>query len=135
MITAQDLWTVAQTLYGEARGEPVEGLYAVAHVLVNRSQDHRWSGLPLGSICQQPYQFSCWLASDPNRHKLDQVSLADAVFCRCLTVAIEVLSGQHADTTGGATHYFATSMTPPSWARGQTAVAHIGHHLFYRGIA
>jgi N-acetylmuramoyl-L-alanine amidase len=135
-ITAQDLWVVAQTLWGEARGEGVDGLYAVGHVIHNRARDHRWSGLPLAAICQQPYQFSCWLTADPNRYKLDQVSLTDPVFAAALHAAVAVFSGSHVpDPTQGATHYCATSMTPPAWAHGHEPCACIGHHRFYKGIA
>ena len=46
-----DLWTVAQTCWGEARGEPMAGLYAVAHTIRNRAELHpRWRGTAVAQI-------------------------------------------------------------------------------------
>ena len=73
-ITAEDLWTLAQTMWGEARGEGTDGLGAVALVIRNRSQDRRWERLSIAGICRQPWQFSVWNVGDPNRAKLLEVA-------------------------------------------------------------
>lgn len=129
---ANDLWITASTIWGEARGEPVEGQYAVAHVILNRSVRRKLSP---AQVCQQPWQFSCWLKNDPNMMKMLMLDLGNPVFCRLVRIALEVLSGYHASNVGSAAHYYADSIVAPAWAVGQTPVAHIGHHLFFEGIA
>ena len=48
---------MALNIYHEARGESIEGQYAIAHVTLNRVASTKWPD----SICDvvyQPYQFS-----------------------------------------------------------------------------
>lgn len=136
-ITSHDLWVLAQTIWGEARGEGVEGMQAVCHVVCNRQRLHpTWRGRSIVAICQAPWQFSCWNLSDPNSPKLKKLNLSDAAFRLALQVAINGLADIEPDLTHGATHYYADTLgTAPSWARGHTPSAHIGHHLFFAGIA
>ena len=134
--TAVDVWTVAQTCYGEARGGGSPGIYAVAWVIRNRHDYHkRFTGKTLASICRALHQFSCWNLGDPNRDKLRSVSLDDRSFVMCLQAVVEVVGGLVFSPVGRATHYYADTLdTPPAWATG-SPVAVIGHHLFFEGIA
>jgi len=134
-LAALDLWTVAQTCWGEARGEGSAGIYAVAQVIRNRHEYHaRWRGMSPRRICLAPFQFSCWLPSDPNLVKMQKVSCDDAVFVACLVAAAEVFGGSVMSSVGRATHYYADTIPPPGWAIG-SPVAVIGHHIFFEGIA
>ena len=134
--SAVDVWTVAQTCYGEARGEGSPGIYAVAWVIRNRHEYHRsWKDRSLASICRALYQFSCWNPGDPNRDRLRGVSLDDRSFAICLQAAVEVMGGLVSSPVGRATHYHSDTLdTPPAWAIG-SPVAVIGHHLFFGDIA
>ena len=134
-VTAEDLWVMAQAMWGEARGEGTDGLGAVALVIWNRSQDSRWARFSIAGICRQAWQFSVWNVGDPNRTKMLALSLDDNLFCACLRMALDVLTGAQADYTHGATHYYAETIASPYWAEGHEPVAHIGHHLFFAGIA
>lgn len=133
--SAVDLWTVAQTAWGEARGEGSGGVYAVVWTIRNRHDIHpRWQGRNLASICRALYQYSVWNPGDVNRKLLNDVSLTDRIFVLCLQAAVEVMGGLVAPSVGRATHYYADTMgTPPSWAKG-APVAVVGHHLFFEGI-
>ena len=130
---------LARTLWGEARGEPVRGIEAVAAVVVNRVRaarapgGPRWWGVDIVSVCSAPFQFSCWNKNDPNRAKLQAVTEADPVFAICRRIAARAVSGALPDPTGGATHYHARDILP-RWAEGKPACAEIGRHLFYRDI-
>jgi N-acetylmuramoyl-L-alanine amidase len=136
LVTPTDLWTVAQTLWGESRSEGYEGMAAVAHTIVNRAEiHHRWKSMPLVAICRSPYQYSAWNVDDPNRPLLDHLSLHDAAFTDALLASVNVLSGRHASNVGQATHYHRRGIPLPRWAQGQTPCAHIGRHLFYENIA
>ena len=129
-MSATDIDTLARTIYGEARGESDEGKKAVACVVVNRANK---KGKSIDTICKQKYQFSCWLDSDPNKSKITSVTTADAVFKKCHEIATSAANGTLPDNTNGATHYHAGAA--PSWAKGKTPCATIGHHKFYNDIA
>ena len=117
----------ARTLYGECRGEPVEGQRAVAHVLWNRLKDGRW-GKNLASVCLARLQFSCWNPSDAQRPLMAALSDDDPALKRLA----DLLADPGADPTHGALYYFSDTMIkPPSWAIGMTFLCKIGHHSFY----
>lgn len=128
---------MARTLWGEARSEGVKGKEAVAHVILNRVKyaDNNggefWWGNSVVTVCQRPYQFSCWNLSDPNRAKIIALDQSDIHFATCLRIAQRAVYGQlGTDITNGATHYHTVDILPV-WARGQTPVAIIGRHKFY----
>ncbi|MCQ4158752.1 cell wall hydrolase [Roseomonas sp. GC11] len=127
-----DLQALARTLYGEARGEGLLGIRAVASVILNRAAhpNPRRFGASISAVCLKPFQFSCWNQSDPNRPKLVALDLSSPAAAVCLQVAWEALMGRLADTTGGADHYHTVSVSPP-WARGMTPTATLGSHVFY----
>lgn len=127
-------------LWGEARGEPVEGQTAVAWVVRHRVERRR-STYP-GEILK-PWQFSSFNVSDPNRARIEELagrSYAD----RSLTpgwrqayyVARGVIGDWLLDNSRGADHYCATALLrlpgAPSWADPAKQVAVIGHHTFFR---
>jgi len=121
-----------RTLYGEARGEPREGQRAVAHVLWNRVRDGRW-GKTLATVCLARMQFSCWNASDPNRDQIAALRDDDPILQKLYSILDEARI--ESDPTGGATHYYSTSMIqPPKWSIGATFCGQIGHHRFYRDV-
>lgn len=136
--------TLARTMYGEARGEGARGLEAVAHVVLNRVDAHRWWGDDVVAVCLKPWQFSCWNATDPNRRKLLTLSAADPVYAQAFGTATRLLELQdrdHAarlrsDPTEGATHYYAPALVKrPAWAAGRAPCARIGGHDFFRDVA
>lgn len=129
---------LARTLWGEARGEPVAGIEAVAAVVVNRARIAAerggwWWGTTIKEVCLKPWQFSCWNADDPNRHRLLVAGRGDLVFETCVRIARRAVLGLLADPTGGATHYHAIGIHP-YWAEGRSPSASIGRHLFYRDV-
>lgn len=125
---------LARTLWGEARGEPVRGIEAVAAVVMNRVRHGGWWGRTVEAVCRKPSQFSCWNADDPNRAKLERVDVDDRAFRICLRIARRALAGSVADPTGGATHYHVRGLLP-AWAHGREPSAEIGSHLFYNDVA
>ena len=128
---------LARTLYGEARGEGLIGIEAVANVIMNRvalsKQYTLWWGKSIEEVCLKPFQFSCWTPSDNNFYKLIRVSSDDDVFRMCLRVAQRAVSGTLSDITKGATHYHRKDVSP-AWARRLIPVFEYKNHLFYREI-
>jgi N-acetylmuramoyl-L-alanine amidase len=129
-----DAEVLARTLYGEARGEGISGMTAIAWVVVNRVRrpGNRFPDT-VAEVCRSPHAFSCWSPSDANAKLCSAVTEADPSFALALYIAMGVLTGQIADNTGGADHYFAASMkTWPSWAAKMRKTARIGGHVFFR---
>ena len=135
--------TLARTLWGEARGEPVRAIEAVAAVVMNRVRRARerggwWWGGDVVSVCRKPFQFSCWNPGDPRRADLLAVTSTDPVFATCLRTARRAVAGLLPDPTEGATHYHRTGIDPSaadvSWARGRCVCAEIGGLLFYNDV-
>lgn len=129
----EHLDTLARTLYGEARGEPDEGVIAVAQVILNRANKPKWWGRDIKSVCQKAWQFSCWNKADPNREKLIALTEKSPQFLRCLHIGAGVMAGLYADLVQGATHYHADGWAP-DWAEGKTPCVTIGRHHFYNNV-
>ena len=129
---AEDLDVLARTVYGEARGEGLDGQVAVAWVIVNRTtHGQRFGGPAIVGVCLRPYQFSCWNADDPNLDVIRSASVEQPAFMQCFGVACLVLAGALPDPTMGATHYFADSIKAPKWVAGMEPRAKIGAHNFF----
>ncbi len=129
---------MARTLWGEARSEGLKGMEAVAHVILNRVAHAKskgesfWWGHDVLTVCQRPYQFSCWNPGDPNRQKLMAVDKDDIHFATALRVARRAVYRQLGDDpTLGADHYHTVNVSP-FWSKGETPLIQIGSHLFFK---
>lgn len=135
---------VAKTIYGEARGEGIRGMLAVACVIRNRVQHPRvrWWGTGWTGVCMAPFQFSCWNANDPNRKMLEAIpEFGDwrlfPGFANARDIVREFVDPPSVpdepwpDITRGADHYHTVAVNP-KWADGLKPVAWIGTHIFYR---
>lgn len=128
-------------LWGEARGEPIEGQVGVANVILNRLNTGKWSH-DIRAVILAPAQFSClW----PTGGEYDGV-LAFARVCYNLTnltraeqqlrlLAEGALRPALLDNTLGATHYHDARMKEaPAWTVGATKTVLLGHHFFYKDV-
>lgn len=134
----EEITLLAKTIYGEARGESLSGMEAVANVIMNRVKHAQnigsyWWGKTVKEVCLKPFQFSCWNASDPNAAILKKELNKDDVFQICTRVAIRAIRGLLQDNTKGATHYHSKSVHP-KWAHTAVPCAQIGNHLFYAHV-
>ena len=127
---------LALLIWGEARGEPIEGQVAVGCVVRNRVAR---SGQDWRTVCLAPKQFSCFNAADPNAPKIQRaaVVLMTGEPTPALAQAVWIAQGllQHAviDNTHGALNYLTTELLqrkPPRWAIGRPVLARIGAHTF-----
>jgi len=126
-----DEWhCLTEALYFEARGEPIEGQYAVAEVILNRV-DH--ANYP-DSVCDVVNEgtgrrFACQFTYTCDGHPEE---MADArALHRLGHIARIMLDGAPRDLTGGATHYHA-DWVDPRWSRVYPRTAEYGVHVFYR---
>ncbi|PZP56789.1 MAG: cell wall hydrolase [Micavibrio aeruginosavorus] len=129
---------LARTIWGEARGEGLSGMNAVACVILNRVEAARklggyWWGNTILQVCQKPYQFSCWNKNDANYQKLVSVDEEDMHFVTAKRTARRAMLGFLKDETKGATHYHARNILP-DWAKDRKLSAMIGRHVFYKLI-
>ena len=137
MIALEDILLAGRTLYGEGRSEPYDGLKAIAHVLINRTDrrvgdaDHS-----LAATALRHRQFSAWNEGDPNRPKLRRITLNNPAFRRCLRAMLEALD--EPDFTGGARHYMTKARRARGWPRSWGPVrapCYIkGKHLFFNDV-
>src|SRR5258708_7124377 len=97
-----DLEIVARTVWGEARGEGVDGWVAVSWVIKNRAGHPGWWGRDLKSVCLKRAQFSSWNIDDRNRPKMLALATNDPLLTRIRGTVAEVLAGTVPDPTGGA---------------------------------
>ncbi|MBM19625.1 MAG: ATP/GTP-binding protein [Stappia sp.] len=131
VITSKEQRCLAEAIYFEARGEPVDGQAAVSQVVLNRVRNPAYPD----TICKVVYQ---------NRHLRNrcQFSFAcDGIRDRITEkpewelaqkVARETVSGQrYLEKVGASTHYHATYVKP-RWARHMKRLQKIGQHIFYR---
>jgi len=135
----KDRDVLARTLWGEARGETLAGMVAVAWTIRNRVNDGKpksWWGEGYAGVCLKPYQFSCWNKNDPNFPFLSGAkSIPVGEMAKAVMVATAVVDGAYPDPTGGATHYYATTMPkPPAWAAKARQTLKLGHHVFFKDV-
>lgn len=111
------LLCLAAMIYGEARGEPVDGQVAVAQVAMNRVVDHRWPD-DVCSVVYQDRQFIGTISEYPTDH---------AAWARSVFIADKVITGETDDFTSGATHFYSGSTDP--WPT-LTHIGQIKGHTF-----
>ena len=69
MTQSQDIY-MAKTIWGEARGEGLRGMQAVANVIMNRVDRGGWYGASIKDVVLKPLQFSCWNRSEEHTSEL-----------------------------------------------------------------
>jgi spore germination cell wall hydrolase CwlJ-like protein len=134
---------LARTKFGEARGEGLEGMEAVACVIINRVKAKKWftgyeliNGVKVPNVaqtCLKKAQFSCWNKNDANYPLLKKITAESPIFRICLKVAERALNGQLTDFTNGALYYH-TKAIKPKWAVGKSPCYEVKNHLFYNDI-
>ena len=121
---------LTEAIYFEARGENIEGQYAVAEVILNRVENANYPG----SICEVVNQgtgrrYACQFTYTCDG--IPEVVTDDRAWDRAGQIARIMMDGAPRDLTAGATHYHADWVSP-SWARVYPQTARYGSHIFYR---
>jgi N-acetylmuramoyl-L-alanine amidase len=130
---ADDLQCLAENVYFEARGEPLDGQYAVAEVTLNRTHaqhfphtvcavvhETRWDPIRRRHVAD--FSWTEFAAPSPED---------DPAWKQAMAVANAVYDDLHPPVVPQALYYHATSVRP-DWARSRRPVATIGNHIFYR---
>ncbi len=131
MIMTAAITCLALNVYHEARNEPMNGMYAVASVVINRVQDDRWPN-NVCAVVKDGYrkdshkcQFSWYCDGKSDRPKEDRA------WAMAVLVADDILRGTVDDVSHGATHYHA-NYVKPIWAKKLTRTVSYGSHIFYK---
>ncbi len=130
---AVDLRCLAENIYFEARGEPLNGQYAIAEVTLNRLasphfpdticevvHDTRWDRVRRRLVAHFSWT-ALELRSQPSGPAWDQA----------MEVAAAVYDNNYQRVMPDALFYHATYVRP-YWAKSKRVVAKIGNHIFYR---
>jgi N-acetylmuramoyl-L-alanine amidase len=132
---------LAVTIFGEARGEPEQGMLAVGYTAANRAVNKTVCGVVLA-----PMQYSVFNENPELRAaamslkiipKHDNIIDAKA-WKQSLRVAQVVIQKEVPDPTNGATHYLSPDLMKelgyqyPLWSKQFKLVAIINNHRFYK---
>lgn len=121
----KEVYCLAQNIYFESRGEPIQGQLAVAMVTLNRTKHEDYPSTICG-VVKQGCQFS-WVCDG----KSDRLP-ANAAGLQALNLAKQAITNKHlVDITNGAI-YFHAGYSKPSWSKKMEKTIAIGNHIFYR---
>lgn len=129
---------IAQTIFGEAAGEPYQGRLAVANVIHNRflSPKKNEFGRTYKEIIFKPEQFSS-VGNKLWRKPVETPNLMTEeekrIYNESLDLALQVLNDTIKDNTKGAVLYYNPKKARPDWK--WYLLKHtvtIGNHKFYR---
>ncbi len=122
---------LARTIEAEAGNQGALGMMSVGSVIMNRLKNPAYAS-DLHSVILQPGQFSVWnkatgYAGGNQGRNMDSVIPSETAFM----VTDQLLDQNYNDPTGGATHFYNSSISNPSW--GKQAGGNwmdIGDHVF-----
>lgn len=130
---ADDIKCLAENVYFEARGEPLNGQYAVAEVTVNRLRSPYFPKTICGVVHDTRW--------DPLRRRFtahfswtqmeDRGEPWGPLWQQSMAVATAVINDTYMPIVPDALYYHADSVQP-YWANPKRTVARIGSHVFYR---
>ncbi len=126
---------LTQAIYHEARGESVNGQWAVANVIVNRALSGKFPSTLCGVIYQNAnkgyhrcqFTFACDGKTDAPRER--------AAWNRSAGIAAKVYAeyaqGINMPTLPRSALFYHTTSVRPNWSNSYTQIAQIGSHIFY----
>lgn len=126
---------LTQAIYHEARGESVEGQWAVANIIINRAFSSRFPSTICGVVFQNAqsgkhqcqFSFACDGRSDMGTERRAwkrSMEIADAAFA-------EFQQGKRPGVVPKSALYYHTTSVSPNWSATFSRVAAIGAHIFY----
>ena len=130
---AEDIRCLAENVYFEARGEPMNGQYAVAEVTINRLRSPYFPKTICGVVHDTRW--------DPLRRRFtahfswtqmeDRGEPWGPLWQQSMAVATAVINDAYMPIVPDALYYHADSVQP-YWANPKRSIAKIGSHVFYR---
>lgn len=115
--SASDIYLLARVVYAEARGEPYQGMVAVAAVVLNRVEHPSFPNT-ISGVVYQPWAFTAVNDGQINLTPNEQSKNA----------ARDALNGW--DPTNGCIYYYNPKIATNSWIKQRPIVTTIGRHVF-----
>jgi spore germination cell wall hydrolase CwlJ-like protein len=115
---------LAQAVYFESKGEPLEGQLAVAEVVLNRSTSGRFPTTICG-VVRQKSQFSFVRGG-----RIPEAPQASPAWRKAVAIA-QIAMQDLAESRGAEAMFFHARYVSPGW-RNLRRVGAIGNHIFYR---
>lgn len=126
--SVQEHQCLAKAIYYEARSEPIAGLHAVGHVVVNRSVSGRYPKSICGVVYQRGYKNrGCQFAWSCKRVAAPKGPL----WTRSQQVATLILSGRSEDVSRGALNFHNRTDRVRYSTKHYRKTAVIGNHTFW----
>ena len=122
---SEDMRCLAQAVYFESRGEPLDGQLAVARVVINRAESNLFPD-DYCSVVTQRAQFSFVRGG-----RIPAPNAGSDAWHRARTIA-RIAHQELWDSEAGESLYFHAAHVSPRWSRNKAAVARIDSHIFYR---
>lgn len=133
MILESAVLCLALNIYHEARSEPAQGQFAVAHVTMNRAQgDQRKVCETVVARKQFSWTNKLLAKKSESRYQLKKAGVPKDARAWALAkhIARTTIEYKPTDFTQGATHYHTTKIKP-RWASSMQYVRRVGRHVFY----
>ena len=141
-LAARERQCLAQAIYFEARGEPEQGQWAVAEVILNRVAHADYPSTVCGVVFQGAanrgrcqFSFACDGRSDSGG---DGNRIVRESWVKANLIAAEAyrrqLVSQQLDQLPASTLFYHARRVSPVWAAAYQPVASIGAHVFYAGL-
>lgn len=119
-LSENDIYLMAQVVYGESRGEPYDGKVAVASVILNRVVSSEFPDT-VKDVILQPKAFSCVVDNSINVIPTTE----------CYNAVYDAIYGY--DPTEDAVFFYNPTIATCSWMQSvdKTDAVSIGQHLFF----
>lgn len=127
-----NIYLLALAVWREARGEIFKAKLGVAWSIMNRVARPGWWGKSIFEVITKKFQYSSFLANDPNSIKFPDPD--DATWKDSVKAAYAAMLSNMPDPTFGASHYHDMSMdsNKPEWAKTGIYLTSIGALRFYK---
>jgi len=122
---SREITCLAQAVYFESRGEPLDGQLAVARVVINRADSNRFPD-DYCSVVTQRAQFSFVRGG-----RIPQPNHGTAAWNRAKAIA-RIAHRDLWESPAGDALYFHATYVRPRWAGRMTMRTQIDSHIFYR---
>jgi spore germination cell wall hydrolase CwlJ-like protein len=122
---SRDMRCLAQAIYFEARGEPLDGQLAVGRVVINRAESGVFPADYCGVVTQRA-QFSFVKGG-----VIPTPDTSSSAWKRAVALA-QIAHQELWDSPVKDALFFHATYVNPSWARKKVATAKLARHVFYR---
>ena len=138
-LAQSETYCLGQAIDHEARGEPEDGQWAVASVILNRVESPRYPDTVCDVVFQNAhmrnrcqFSFACDGRPDDGGHGniIDRESWVKSNLIAQVSYRQHLEGIQHEEALKTALFYHTTAVSP-SWASAYAEVASIGNHIFY----